>query len=354
MTGLFYPAKVVGDARTIDITDEMRYWYPWIDSIKHKSVYLALSLKWKPNGSYPEAPPPGYDYYITSGDSLMFGWPEHIIDRIHGQVIHLTGAMMPDSFDTDRIRYVPYTSAHQTVMRLAKSPINKNIQYKVSALTGRISQSKCIIFAALMHQLDEQDRLMSLQNTAINQSVHSWQLSGNAVCDRYTTMFKEHWLDKKIILPQDDGLKNSYNNPAYQNTALNFTQESYHYSYMVNGSRSYIEPGPFVTEKTLKCLLSATAFVPVGQAYTYQWLQQLGCRFDYGELDLGFDQDPGNLSRLEKIVSLIESLQQWSAQDLYQMTLDSTLHNYELVTSDRFWQACEQSNADTTKIIQNL
>jgi hypothetical protein len=354
MTELFYPVKVIGNIKTIKITEELLYWYPWIDDIRHKSVYLALSLKWKSDGSYPDTPPPGYEYYITSGDSLMFGWPEHMIDKIDGQVIHLTGAIMPDSFDTDRIQYVSYNTAHRMVEKITRPVINKKITHKVSALTNRISQSKCIIFAALMSILDEQDRMMSLNNTASNHSVHSWQLSGNAVCDQYTSMFKQYWLDKKISLPGDDGIDKSYNNSAYKNTALNFTQESYHYSLMSNGIRSYIEPGPFVTEKTFKCLLSKTAFVPVGQAYTYQWLEQLGCRFDYGALNLEFDKDPGNLTRLEKIVAFIESLHEWSAQDLYEMTLESTLHNHELVTSNRFWNACEESNAETYKILTKL
>jgi len=123
---------------------------------------------------------------------------------------------------------------------------------------------------------------------------------------------------------------------------------------MSNGTKTYVEPGPFVTEKTWKCLLSRTAFVPVGQVHTYEWFRQLGLKFDYGELDLEFDNDAGNLTRLEKIVGLIESLRYWSAQDLYEMTLESTRHNHELVTSTRFWDICEQSNADVYKILKGL
>jgi len=80
----------------------------------------------------------------------------------------------------------------------------------------------------------------------------------------------------------------------------------------------------------------------------------LGLKFDYGELDLEFDNDAGNLTRLEKIVELIKSLQQWSAHDLYEMTLDSTLHNRELVTSTRFWDICEASNESVYKILKGL
>jgi hypothetical protein len=167
-------------------------------------------------------------------------------------------------------------------------------------------------------------------------------------------MFKDQWLGKKISLPSDNNIDHSYRNSAYQTAALNFTMESYFYSFMDNGTRSYVEPGPFVTEKTWKCLLSRTAFIPVGQMHTYKWFRQLGLKFNYGELDLDFDNEKGNLTRLEQIVNLIKSLQYWSAQDLYEMTLESTLHNHDLVTSQKFWDVCEQSNTHVYKILKGL
>jgi len=349
------PVKVFGDIRTIKITEEILWWYPWIADLRHKNIYLALGLDWKADGSYPDVPPLGYEYYISHGDTLMFGWPEHVIGQIDGKMIHLTGALMPDSFDTDRIRYVPYNSAHKRIQGIVCQEIIKNIQHKTSALVNRVSQSKAVIFAALKNILDEKDCVVSLNHKLkMDHHVHGWQLTSHEVCDYYTTLFKDHWLDKKINLPNDDGIDHSYNNSAYQTAALNFTMESYHYSAMTNGTRTYVEPGPFVTEKTWKCLLSRTAFVPVGQAYTYRWFRQLGLKFDYGELDLDFDDDAGNLTRLEKIVKLIKSLRDWSAEDLYEMTLDSTQHNYDLVTSQKFWDTCEESNADVYKILQGL
>jgi hypothetical protein len=350
------PLKVFGDIRTIKITEEIRWWYPWIEDLRHKNIYLALNLSWKTDGSYPDAPPPGYEYYISHGDSLMFGWPEHVIDQIDGNIIHLTGALVPYSFDTDRIRYVPYNSAHKRIQGIVCEEIVKNIQYKASALVKRVSQSKAIIFNALVDILNESDYVVSLRHEIKpNHAVHGWQLSGNEVCDRYTMQFKDHWLDKKISLPNDNGITHySYGNSAYQTAALNFTMESYHYSFMDNGTRSYIEPGPFVTEKTWKCLLSQTAFIPVGQMHTYKWFRQLGLKFDYGELDLDFDNEEGNLARLEQIVELIKSLRRWSAQDLYEMTLDSTRHNYDLITSQKFWDTCEESNAYVYKILKGL
>jgi hypothetical protein len=206
-----------------------------------------------------------------------------------------------------------------------------------------------------MELLNEQDRIVSLnQKLFLNKNVHNWELSGHDVCDFYVNEFKNKWRSITIELPNDDRIQGSYNNPAYQQSALNFTQESYHYSEMHLNNQRIIQPGPFVTEKTWKCLVSKTAFVPVGQYQTYKWLSDLGLKFDYGKLDLSFDLDPGNLSRLEKLVSLIKSLTQWSAMDLYTMTKDSTEYNYEYVLSDKFWQHCEDTNNDIYNLLADL
>jgi hypothetical protein len=323
--------------------------------LKNKNTYLFLNQGWGAEGQYPVLPPNGYDYYITSGDSLMFGLPEHMTTTLSGKVIHLTGCIIEDNFDTDRFKYVPYNTAHMKAIRY-QLPQNftKNIKYKASALTNRVTQSKAIIFAALIHYLGEKNCTVSLLHDLYHsKNVHNWQSSGNAVCDYFTKMFVEQYQTKKYFVSDDDGL-HGYNNSAYRQAALNFTQESYHYSFTTTGDKSFVQPGPFITEKTWKCITSSTAFISVGQCYVYRWLKSLGLKFDYGPLNLDFDDDAGNLTRLEKIVTLIQSLQAWSAADLYEMTKDSTEYNVEYVRSSEFWERCEVSNEETYKLLTNL
>lgn len=354
----YIPMSIVGPIDSIQITDEINYWYPWIAELKNKSIYLNIHAGWKPDGGFPDAMPNGYEYYIVSGDSLMFGWAEHIINQVDGHVIQLMQSIIPDGLDSDRITYLPYNTAHRRYKRIlsVNTPLtHKDIKYKASALTNRITQSKIIIFSALMDLVDEPDRIVSLNHQLFHvKNVHNWQASGNEICDYYTNKFKEVWEDVKISLPDDDRIEGSFNNPAYRNSALNFTQESYHYSLMFLNGRNLIQPGPFVTEKTWKCLASKTAFIPVGQYHTYKWLRDLGLKFDYGELDLEFDNDPGNLTRLEKLVELVRSLSKWSAMDLYEMTKDSTEYNYEYLQSEKFWNSCDQSNQATYNILNKL
>jgi hypothetical protein len=351
------PKPTNGSLQNVKITQEILYWYPWIAGLKNKNIWLALGQEWKSDGSYPDMPPAGYEYYIVSGDSGMFGFAEQISQATGGKVIQLLGMCGSSDFTTNLVNYVPHIYAHQQIARMPTSwPINKNITYKASALTNRLSQSKVIIFSALKSLLNEQDFVGSLNHAHLHlKNVHDWKMSGNAVCDKHTKNFIDNWLDKKFVLPNDDRSEGSYNNPAYQNSALNFTQESYHYSYMTdNRGNSYIEPGPFLTEKTFKCLLSKTAFIPVGQYKSYAFLEHMGMKFNYGELDLSFDNDSGNLTRLEKIVGLIESLNQWSAQDLFEMTRASTEYNYDYVRSGDFWNTCERLSTKTRNYLSNL
>lgn len=353
----YVPATVTGALADIPITPELLYWYPWIAQLPPRRIYLWLMRQWQqPGGRFPDPPPPGYDYYITSGDSLMFGLPEHIAPHVQGRIIHLTGCVIQHNFDTDQIQYVSYNHAHRRIKRIPRAVnFQKHIRYKASALVNRVSQSKAIVFAALMRYLDQDQRVVSLHNALWNpRNVHAWQPSGHAVCDDLTQEFAHTWANQRIKLPQDDGVEGSYNNTAYSQTAVNFTQESYHYSQAHFNNQNVVKPGPFVTEKTWKCLVSGTAFISVGMHNVYQWLQSLGCRFDYGALDLGFDQDPGDLTRLAKIVELIQRLDQHSAQDLYDMTRTSTLHNQQWVQSAEFWDVCEASNAGFYELMANL
>jgi len=351
----YLPLHVNSNISELVIDAEVLYWYPWIAGLKNKNIWLSLSTRWNEDGSYPSCPPPGYEYYIFTGDSLMFRFAERVAQETGGKVLYLTGPLISSDLSTDQVTYLPYTADHRRIKRMpATWPINKDIKYKASALTNRISQSKVIVFSALKTLLGD-DVVYSLNHAhAKLKDVHHWEMTGNPGCDAHSKNFIENWMDKNIRLKNDDGVEGSYNNPAYQNSALNFTQESYHYSYMITDGKHYIEPGPFLTEKTWKCLLSQTAFIPVGQYQSYTWLEQMGFVFDYGPLDLGFDQDPGNITRLEKIIQLIESLQHYTAMDLYEFTLESCKKNYDHSMSHDHWKHCEGFNQDTINTLINL
>jgi hypothetical protein len=88
----------------------------------------------------------------------------------------------------------------------------------------------------------------------------------------------------------------------------------------------------------------------VGQFRTYEWFKLAGFKFDYG-IDLSFDQDPGNVTRLAKIVDLIQDLSNHSAQDLFEMSRPSGQHNHAMLFSGEFFDFCETSNASNLSLL---
>ena len=115
----YIPLQIDSSLKDLKITNEVLYWYPWIANLKNKNTYLQLQAQWKLNGALPNSPPPGYDYYITSGDSLMYQLPEKISQAVDGKIIHLIHSMRMAANDTDLIHFLTYNHAHR---RIAKIP----------------------------------------------------------------------------------------------------------------------------------------------------------------------------------------------------------------------------------------
>ena len=340
--------------------------HPWIENLKGKSVFVSLSTSWPVDtSSLPvDLMPRGYKYYIFSGDSVMLSWIDQMAEYLQAPVIYLS---LPKTYDyrslSPNVHFFPFTFLHQMcskIQQLDTTTTNKNIKYKVSALTQRVTQSKAIIFSAIKKYLDAQDCLLSLNSTNIAlKNVHNWEPTGNSLCDEMMEEFFNNWQNQifavdDFFLNHTEYKQNSFNHPAYTQAALNFAQESYHYSLQHNNGRQYICPGPFLSEKTLKCLLSGTAFISSSQFDVYGYLAESGMKFDYGALDLSYDQDPGDLTRLTGVINLVKKLDQWSAQDLYNMTRDSSQHNQEVMLSGDFYRHCESQNQQSIEKIFNL
>lgn len=308
--------------------------------------------------------PPGYDYYIVSYHMEQIEHEWLAKQDVKAPIIVLSDF---NSYDNEvypenviALRWIHWHHALDKMMQLFGTTYKKNITHKFSAFCNRITQSKLLITTELLETHDTQECLISLSNWVEDVNVHYWQNTGNSVLDKVKNTFKQKYLGKTIRMPGDD-FDNSMNfqhhtaNPdhvAYQNASLHFTNETNHYSLMEVEGVNRIMPGPHLTEKTFKCLLGGTAFIPVGQFDTYRTLSEFGLEFDYN-LDLSFDTDPGNISRLEQLIHFIKSLKEYSANDLFEMTRNSTEHNKLLIVSGEFYSLCEQKNRQAIKDIIN-
>lgn len=326
--------------------------YEWIAKLPDKKIYFALFQGWGMGNL-----PPGYDYYIVSFhlEAVNLDWLK--CQQTTGPIIVLFDGY-DYGYNIPNVHFVTFFYWHyqlQTMHEWFGVETKPNPTYKFSAVCNRISQSKVWITTKLLETARDSS-LIILNSWLEEKNVHNWEYTGNARLDNLTQTFRDKYAGQQI---QIDDFDNDTQNkqritgnpwqPLYQDCAVHFTNESFHYSNMGN----YTWPGPFLTEKTLKCLLGGTAFVPVGQFETYKILTNLGLEFDYG-FDTEWDSDPGNLSRAQSIVDLIDQLNQYTPAELVDQTKHASEHNQNYILSGQFFDRCNRANEQAINQIFKL
>jgi hypothetical protein len=330
--------------------------YEWIKKLPNKRIYFALFQRWPTQNL-----PAGYDYYIVSFhlEAVATAWLEK--QQVTGPIIVLADGQSYN-FKIPNVYFLTFFYWHYQLKQMqewfgVKEKINP--RYKFSAVCNRISQSKVWITTKLLETAKESS-LIVLNSWLEEKNVHGWQTTGNVKLDQLTQTFRDHYLGKEIKIDDFDNATQNQQSmtgnpwqPLYQDCTIHFTNESFHYSGMIEGEKQYTHPGPFITEKTLKCLSGGTAFVPVGQFETYRALETLGMQFNYG-FDTTWDSDPGNLSRAASIIDLIDELNQCSVEQLVSKTQENNRYNQNHITSGQFFKQCQQENNKSIAQIFNL
>ena len=321
----------------------------WLHEIKG-NTFFALWLR----GEDPDLPL-GHDLYFVSYhmEPLDYDWLLRQSKRISGQIIVINDGTDYNAFDkTDNIHFFTFYSWHYQLEQLQSlwtKHAKRNPVYKVSAINNRITQSKLLVFTAIMEYV--KNPLVKLGTWLEEKNVHYREKTQVAELDHLQDIFFNKYYGKTIEVDEFNQSQNSqrYNSNPFSvfltDAALHFSLESYHYSQMID----HIRPGPCLTEKTLKCLAGGTPFIPVGQFDIVNNFERLGFRFDYGPLDLSFDKDPGNLTRLKKIVNLVKTIEDYTIDDIVDFTRDPTLHNLEHVQGNNFNKICKSINEKTAE-----
>lgn len=327
--------------------------YEWVKQLPaNKKIFLALWQHW---GSVEDLPAE-YDYYILSYhlETVNLEWVKQQSVKLNKPILVLFDGQ---SYDTviPNVTFVSFYYWHEQLRKMQKwfgiqdKPVPN---YKFSAICNRGSQSKIWITTKLLETAKDQS-LIALANWVELKNVHNWQLTGNNKLDELTNIFLNKYSDTTIRIDNFDQSKDNHQRntsnpwqPILTDTAIHFTNESFHYSFMGDN----IMPGPFITEKTMKSLLAGTAFVPVGQFETYKTLSQFGLEFDYG-FDTSWDNDPGNISRFSSIVDLIDYLNTQSITSIIDETKHCSQHNQEWITSGNFYQRVDSSNQQSIQQI---
>ena len=321
----------------------------WLSEIR-KDIFFALWQRW-PKFDKNSDLPLGHELYVISFhlEPLDIDWLLLQSRQVNVPIIVLSDNECEDFPWPGNVHHFQYYHWHHQINKIKcwfPTPVSKNINYKASAFCNRITQSKLWIFTALAEYIDTDHCLLKLDDWLEEQNVHYREHTGQKELDNLADIFwKKYWGQIYKIDSFDNSTQNHQSftaNPwskAYRESAINFTNESFHYSLMDD----HIVPGPFLTEKTLKCLVGGTAFVPVGQYKTYANLEKLGLKFNYG-FDLSWDKDPGNLTRMRSIVDLIRHVSKYTAQELFEITATSTVYNKDMIWSGEFARRCQMHN----------
>ena len=247
---------------------------------------------------------------------------------------------------------------------LAKS---KTVYTKFSSMSFFRRQSRAVVTAALLKYAQDQSII----------SWHSMNNSTNARYDHTQDDMHEYliksvmghpefqdldWLWMDTVMEFDNfnmiGNLEHYNildvyNPAYQTALINFNNETDALGWLNDGTMTYNRPGPFLSEKSWKTLISGTVLLSSGQPGTYEFLKNDYCMPINYSIDLSYDQDAGDFTRLKKLVELIRTL---SITPLHQL-VDANIDNCELIqktilTQDYVEQIRADNLAQDQKILE--
>jgi hypothetical protein len=364
MVDMLVPLPFSGTLKDFKEQQHLHKGYEWLNALSNPNVYFSLFQRW-PQHNLPKE----YNLHIVSFhlEAVDVNWLEKQSKRITGEIIVLFDGSS-NNYSIPKVRFLPYYYWHIQLDRIFNwfsQTFEKNITHKASAICNRIQTNKLLVFTALAEHLDTGDCMLVLRDWLEEDNIYKITARHNdKLGDLYDIFFKSYYGKEYTI----DNFTNEQNyqkhtanpNQLYlQNCAIHFTNESFHTTGLhltdsPYNSALWSYPGPFITEKTLKCIAGCTAFIPVGQYNTYGTLQELGFEFDYG-FDCSFDSIKHDGDRLNAIVNLIETFKDIDSNTLYQMTKESTEKNYHYVKDGVFYREVEKLNSYTAEqVIEHI
>lgn len=322
-----------------------------------KNTFFGLNLKW-PKFELPL----NYGQYFLSfhTEYIDFDWAITQAHRVYPCKVILVADYNIEPWPNwpDNIETVTWISLHKQI-QLLKDRLGsvKEItlpKFKVSSLSFRVSQYKKFVTSYLLKNFDHSDIILTYHN----QLFKSQDLHGHPVGFKHLEDLNFD-IGKTFINFDDDFKGNTpvengnWLNPAYTDSLINLTNESFHYSQTVSQDILCRWPGPYLTEKTFKPLLAGRPFLVVGQYQSYKWLKNIGFDTDFG-FDISYDQDPGDLTRIGALFKTLDFINQQSIFDLYESSLKSVKHNLNWIDSGNFYECCQQLNLNNKHKLQDL
>lgn len=342
------------------VIDDATEFYEW----QLLRSFIGLDIYWHAHSFGSDDLPPGHRGYIVKVEGHDLDWLLRQSKLVDAPIFVLNGCVNPgDFFDpATSVHWLPWIDWHyhlQAMLQNFSPVVIKRLTKKISSLV-RISKLNKMIALAAVKKYHSHDSIVSLNENLYWRTHLNHSRTGHSDFDALLKEVDTYANECKYIddistyLANNTSLHvklNDFHHPAYQCCAINVTNESFYNSdgWKAN-ERSFTYPGPFLTEKTLKCLLGETAFIANGQFQTYSTLRSLGFEFEYG-LNLSYDNIKPDLDRLIAMFRLIQSLESLDIMEIFENTRNSCLHNKEHVLSGKFYAISEKINQETVQYI---
>lgn len=298
--------------------------------------------------------PLDYDCYIVLVEGHNPEWIQLQSEQIQAPIFVIGSINDYSTYDnTASIIHVPSIEWHHwfraAMLTFGNPPEVVKKTKKISALSYRMNRNKIYGFMSIVQNFDKNEYVVSLNDNVIDKMVDNWQATGRQDLDN---MLEDFYINWKGIRINDDGyfdLQTNYasQNPihrAFSECVFNISNETQSLSDVARADKTFIIPGPFLTEKTWKPLYNGTALIANGPFDTYRTLEYLGFNFDYSDIDLTYDTIPQNFDRFSGMIKTVKSLNKYTVSDLDQITEKSRIHNQYHCISDEFFKFCENIN----------
>jgi hypothetical protein len=141
--------------------------------------------------------------------------------------------------------------------------------------------------------------------------------------------------------------------PGFEQALINISNETDTFGWMDNGIERYNRPGPFLTEKTWKTLITGCALLNSGQPGTMKFLREAyNLPLDYS-YDTSYDLEVRDFDRLSGLVETIQNIEQSSLQDLVDANIDTCQRIQDMVLDPDYVQSMRNFNlAQDQKIME--
>lgn len=337
-------------------------WHDLYDLTECPNIWLGLNLQW-PQFDLPMS----YTQYLVSWHTeyMDVTWLHLQCQRVYpAQVICVTDWPCDLShLQMDNLLCLQIDTMHKQIAILKdRFGIATDFvvpTYKISSLSSRVSQYKKFVTAYLLANVPHHDIILTWHHYLGKLE----DMHGHEVGLAHIENLDFGRLNSAIFLNFNDGYNQTMNSPinngdwrvdAYTDSLINFSNESFHYSLTTDdGIKFWCYPGPYLTEKTWKPLLAGRPFLAVGQAYSYQRLASQGLCTDFG-FEHTYDQDSGDLTRIDKIFRVIDDINQRSLQELFDRSEAACRHNLAVIGNGELADRVRQNNNFNIDALKNL